>query len=659
MVETLVSGREAIRRHAWNEAMEAFLEAQREGELSPGDLELMAEAAWWAARPDDATDAWERAFAGYLEGGQPSAAALVGLRLAYLALRRLAVSIAGGWMARSERLLEQEAQSAVHGWLKVLQAAVALFARGDLDDAITYADQALELGRKYESPDIQSLALSFKGSALIQRGEWQEGLSLIDEASAAALSGKLDLRSASDVYCTTIAACRNLADYRRAGEWTDEAERWMRRQAVGGYPGVCRVHRAELKRLRGAWSEAEQEARYACEELEKFHIMDAVGFAHYEVGEVRLHMGDLAAAQEAFDRAYEYGQDPQPGLALLLLARGEVDEAARSIARSLAGGGAEAVGVDEPRDLLSRARVLPAQVEVALVRDDVDTARAATEELEEIARHFAKPAFEAAALTARGAVLLQDGDPAQAIPALDRAWRLWREIELPYESAKARMLLGQARTAVGDESSARLELRAARSTFQRLGAALDLRRVNELLEEEGAVADGERRRVTKTFMFTDIVTSTDLVGLIGDAAWEELLRWHDRALRSAFAHHGGEEVSHTGDGFFVAFDRAREAVECAVAVQRRLADHRREHGFAPWVRIGLHAAETTRQGSDYRGQGVHAAARVGALADREEIVISSPALEQAGMIRFPISGPRTVTLKGISEPVEVHTIEWR
>jgi class 3 adenylate cyclase len=658
MVDTLVSGRQAIQRHAWGEAWEAFTEADEAEHLSPKDLELLAEAAWWSGQPDEAVEALERAFAGYLEEGQPSAAALLGLRLAYLAFRRLALSIAAGWLARSERLLEHEPESVVHGWLEVMHTAFAFFGQADLDEAIGRADQALELGRKYGSPDVQSMALSFKGSALIDKGQWQEGLALIDEASAAAMSGELDLRSASDVYCMTIAACRNLADYRRAGEWTDEAERWMRRQAVGGYPGVCRVHRAELKRLRGAWSEAEQEARHACQELEKFHIMDAVGFAHYEVGEVRLRMGDLAAAEEAFDRAYEYGRDAQPGLALLLMARGDVEGAATSIARSLGAGTVEGVGMDEPRDILSRARILPAQVEIALAAGDLETARAATEELEEVARQFQSPALEAAALTARGAVLLQDGEPAEAVRALDRAWRLWREIELPYEGARARLLLGQARAAAGDDSSARLELRAARSAFQQLGATLDLRRVGELLEEE-AVADGERRRMTKTFMFTDIVTSTDLVGLIGDAAWEELLRWHDRALRSAFAHHGGEEVSHTGDGFFVAFDQAREAVECAVAIQRRLADHRREHGFAPWVRIGLHAAEATRQGSDYRGQGVHAAARVGALADREEIVTSASALEQAGVIRFPVSEPREVTLKGVGEPIEVHTIDWR
>lgn len=221
------------------------------------------------------------------------------------------------------------------------------------------------------------------------------------------------------------------------------------------------------------------------------------------------------------------------------------------------------------------------------------------------------------------------------------------------------MLLGQARADVGDESSARLEWRAARSVFHRLGAAADLRRVDEFLGEEEGPPGVEGRRVTRTFMFTDIVTSTDLIGMIGDSAWEEVLAWHDRALRSAFGHHRGEEVRHTGDGFFVAFERVADAVECAVAIQRRLSEHRREHGSALGVRIGLHAAEATRQGNDYRGQGVHAAARVAALGDREEIVTTASTLEQAGVIQFPVSEPRSVTLKGISGAVEVQTIHWR
>lgn len=160
-------------------------------------------------------------------------------------------------------------------------------------------------------------------------------------------------------------------------------------------------------------------------------------------------------------------------------------------------------------------------------------------------------------------------------------------------------------------------------------------------------------------MFTDIVTSTDLVGLIGDDSWGELLRWHDRELRSAFAHHRGEEIKTTGDGFFVAFERATDALECGVDIQRRLARHRREHGFAPQVRIGIHAAEATRQGGDYQGRGVHVAARVGAAAVGEEILVSGATLSEIDSIRFGLSDPRQLSLKGVEEPVEVRSVNWR
>ena len=160
-------------------------------------------------------------------------------------------------------------------------------------------------------------------------------------------------------------------------------------------------------------------------------------------------------------------------------------------------------------------------------------------------------------------------------------------------------------------------------------------------------------------MFTDIVTSTDLIGLVGDEAWAELLSWHNRELRSSFASHRGEEVKSTGDGFFVTFDKAGEAIECAVDIQQRLARHRREHGFAPSVRIGLHSAGATRDGRDYGGRGVHIAARVGGAASGQEILVTSEVLEQAGQTRFKASEPRALTLKGIREPVEVRALDWR
>ena len=654
MVETLERGRDAIDRHAWTEAMEVFGAADRDGGLSAEDLELLGRAAWWAGRPDESAEALERAFNMHADAGRSSDAAWIAMQLAYQAFRRRMESIGAGWQARAERLLETEPESVLHARLATFHALGALMS-GRIDVGIGLADRAMELARKYDDPSSLFMAMSFKGMAQVFAGNWQAGIALIDEAATAASSGQLDLRVASDIYCNTIAACRNLGDLKRAGQWADEGERWMRRQSVGGYPGICRVHRAELKMLRGQWPEAEQEAKQACEELERFGILDAVGYAHYQVGEIRLRMGDLDGAAEAFERAYEFGHDGQPGMALLQLARGEVDEAARSIARALA----VAAGPGGPADRTTRARLLPAQIDIALEAGDLETAGAAVTELESIAADFQRPLFEAGALTGRGELLLGEDRPSEASPLLGRSWRLWQDTDLPYESARARLRYAEALAAEGEQASARRDLHAARSVFERLGATLDLQRVDAILGEDAAIPAPTSRRMTKTFMFTDIVTSTDLIGLIGDDAWGELLRWHDRELRSAFAQHRGEEVNSTGDGFFVAFEQAPDALECAVDIQRRLARHRREHGFAPQVRIGLHTAEAAREGRNYRGRGVHIAARIGAAAAAEEILISDAALGGLGPARFGLSDPRQLTLKGVAEPVEARSVDWR
>jgi class 3 adenylate cyclase len=303
--------------------------------------------------------------------------------------------------------------------------------------------------------------------------------------------------------------------------------------------------------------------------------------------------------------------------------------------------------------------LLPAQIDIALAAGDLETAGRAVGELESIAADFHQPLFEAGALTARGELLLGEDRPSEASPILGRSWRIWQATDLPYESARARLRYAEALTAEGDQEAARRDLRAARAVFERLGARLDLARVDAILGEGEASSERATQRLTKTFMFTDIVTSTDLVGLIGDDAWGELLQWHNRELRSAFANHRGEEVNHTGDGFFVAFERANDGLECGVDIQQRLARHRREHGFAPTVRIGLHTAEATRQAGDYRGRGVHVAARIGAAAASEEILASSAALSAMSSVRFGLSDPRQLTLKGVVEPVEVRSVDWR
>jgi len=195
--------------------------------------------------------------------------------------------------------------------------------------------------------------------------------------------------------------------------------------------------------------------------------------------------------------------------------------------------------------------------------------------------------------------------------------------------------------------------------MQDLGAVTQAQRIVSLVgnREDAAFVTGSR--VTRTFMFTDLVTSTDLIGLIGDAQWQDLLRWHDRTLRSAIELAAGEVVRHTGDGFFVSFNETRPALDCAVDIQRRLSEHRRDSGFAPQVRIGLHRTEATREGADYSGGGIHLAARIGDQGLGEEIVVSRTTLDLVGPLPFSLSAPVAVELKGIGEPVDLQRVDWR
>ncbi|MGH2651935.1 MAG: adenylate/guanylate cyclase domain-containing protein, partial [Actinomycetota bacterium] len=428
-------------------------------------------------------------------------------------------------------------------------------------------------------------------------GRPDEGLALVDEATAAAVGGGLDPFTTGIIYCMTISACRDLTDYRRAGEWTDAAERWCQRQGVAGFPGLCRVHRAEIMHLRGDWVDAEREARRACVELRPYNL-DFTARGFYEIGEIRLRVGDLSGAEEAFLQSHELNWNPEPGLSLLRLAQGDVGAAHASIKRALA---------DAEAPALNRARRLPARVSIGLAAGDLEGAREAVTELGQIAETYATPALRAMAESAHGSLLLAERDPTGAAGRLRRAVEHWNDVGAPYEVARTRMALGEAYRADGDEKGAVLELQSARAAFERLGAAPDLRRVDELLGGEGITARAGER-VSRTLMFTDIVGSTNLIETIGVEAWENVLDWHDRTLRSLFAAHDGEIADHTGDGFFVAFANPTVGVECAVAIQRALAEHRKTQGFAPQVRIGLHRTEASRKGRAFAGKGVHEAA---------------------------------------------------
>ena len=644
----LEAGREAISKHEWREGFDLLSEADKADALAPEDLELLGEAAWWSGRLEDSISARQRAFSEYMASGRPKAAALMALWLFDDYHAKRAGSIAEGWFNRAEALLRSEPESVEHGHLAVQRAHRALM-NGDLDQAKTDAEEAIDLGMRYGNRDIQAFGLLLSGNALVNQGDVDAGLKLLDEATIAAVGGEVDPHTAGVVYCVAISTTAHMADYDRAGQWTEASMRWCERQSISGFPGVCRVHRAEIMRLRGSWLEAEQEARRALTELQDFNLESAAaGF--YEVGEIRLRMGDLNGAQEAFKQAHELGHEPQPGLSLLRLAEGQVQTAFSSIKRA----------ANEPSSRLDRARLLPAMVEIAIAAGEASAGRTAVEELETIVETYNSKALTASYLCSLGAVQLAEGDPALGARTLKRAWRLWTQCDLPYEAARARLAYGAALRAEGDEDAAHLEIGASKAAFRKLGAELDVRRAMEMLGEEVspslAMASTHGARVVKTFMFTDIVGSTKLADAIGEKPWSRLLAWHDRALRALFDKYGGEEVKQLGDGFFVAFDDPGDAVECAVAIQRKLDEHSEGSGFAPDIRIGLHRADATRKGTDYEGKGVHEAARIGAIGGAGEIIASQSVIERAA-IRFPVSELRAVSLSGVSEPAKVASID--
>ena len=254
--------------------------------------------------------------------------------------------------------------------------------------------------------------------------------------------------------------------------------------------------------------------------------------------------------------------------------------------------------------------------------------------------------MHAAAATAAGAVALVRGDAQGAVRPLRRALRLWQETNARYEAGRTRVLLARAYAATGDADGAMHELAQAASVFDQLGARIDAAKVDALLGRDAGT------RVTMTFVFTDIVDSTRHLEHHGDANWQKLLRRHDDLVRRITTGEGGRVVDHTGDGFFLAFPTPDRAVAAAVAIQREAA------GDLPFeLRIGLHTAEATSLAENYRGKGVHVAARISGLGGGEEIVASRETVAALSGVRT--SAPRNEQLKGISEPVEVVSVDWR
>ena len=473
--DELERGRESYARSSWVEAYGSLAAAGHSRPLSADDLELQAIAAYMLGREDEWMSLLEKACRLHAEGHEARRAARCAFWIGTNLALRGQMGPATGWLGRSHRLLEGEGDCVERGYL-LLPVIFQREAEGDYDGAAATAAAAVEIGERYADRDLFTLALHAQGDVLVRNGKVRAGLALLDEAMVAVTEGGVGPIATGIVYCSVILACEDVYELRRAREWTDALSRWCGQQPdLVAFSGRCLVHRAQILRLQGEWPAALAETERADRRFEQSMNPAAAAKASYLRAEVRRLRGELPAAEEGYREASRLGLEPQPGLALLRLAQGNLEAAVAGIRRSLS----------ETSERLARAGVLPAAIEILVAAGELDEARTVCRELEEICAECESDLLRAQLTEARGAILLAEGDAEAALPQLRQAFQMWRELETPYESARARVLAGRACRALGDEEAFALELEAARAAFEQLGAATDISLLDVL---DGAVA---------------------------------------------------------------------------------------------------------------------------------------------------------------------------
>jgi DNA-binding CsgD family transcriptional regulator len=464
-------GREAFGKKAWRDAFTFLSDAHRAEPLPPADRERLATAAYLVGEEDTGLDVWADAHQAYVDADDPPGAARCAYWIGFCLSVRGEQARGNGWFARAMRVLEAwDGECAEEGYLQI-PAAIRAATRGDADGALSAFTRAEEVGQGFADRDLITLGRHGRGRVLIHMGRADDGVALLDEVMVAVTADELSPIVAGDIYCSVLEACEELFDPRRAREWTAAMTRWIEAQPdLVPFRGQCLVRRAEVFRFCGQWEEALEEARLASRWLTRPPARPAAGSAFYQKGELHRLQGEFESAEEAYREASRWGRSPEPGLPLLRLAQGRIDHAVSGIRRALGAA----------RRPIRRAALLPALAEILLAAGEVDEARQAVEELEELARRLGAEPLEAETAAARGAVLLAEGKAEEAVPVLDRARRAWTALDCPYRTAIVRVLAARACEALGDREASELELAGAMEVFRELGARPQLQHVEAL-----------------------------------------------------------------------------------------------------------------------------------------------------------------------------------
>ncbi|HET7667332.1 MAG TPA: LuxR C-terminal-related transcriptional regulator [Mycobacterium sp.] len=480
MISVLEQARASFAQRSWGDAYRKFATADAADPLDLDDLERLALAAYLSGFDEESTRAWTRAHYEAIRRNDRHRAAREAVLIGSQLMFRGETAPARGWFARGRRVLEGFADCAERAWLITWNAYVQMW-DGDPEGALPAFTDSVGFGQRFDDADLLTMSRLGQGMCLVLQGRGPAGLALLDEVMVGVTSGEVSPMYAGIAYCTVIGGCAELFDLRRAREWTDALTRWCDSQPdLVPFRGNCLVHRCELMQLEGAWTDAMEAARQACDHLSGPVTWDTLGSAYYQLGELQRLRGEFTDAEESYRKASESGRRPEPGLALLRLAQRRIDVATSVLRRALT----------EAQEPPARSRVLPAYVETMIAAGDVAAARAGADELGQIAQLLGAPYLRAVAASAAGAVLLAEADARSALPILRAAGSSWRNLDAPYETARCQVLIGLACRALGDPETSAIELEGARKVFEQLGARPDLARLDALVRRPYGQAPG-------------------------------------------------------------------------------------------------------------------------------------------------------------------------
>lgn len=577
--DELAHARHCLDQGAWDDAYRAFREAARTTALSGPDSAALAQAARWSGRFDELVPLLEGAADAYRREGDVTGTARAVIDLATLLLDRGRPALAASYARQAERALSTDPRDASRerAALARLQGRLR-WIEGDWLSALDLSQTACAVARACRDHDVEALALSDGAHSLLALDRFAESEQLLEEAGAVVMSRDVGPYSVGMTLCALIYGWRALGRWERAREWSDAKTRWADETGVAYFPGHCRIHRGMLVAMGGELARAEEDLACGTRELTQA-ASGFVGPGWRELGVVRLRRGDLAGAEEAFARALEVGTDPQPGLALLRAARGELTAARRDLERFLsAEGGATRTLLDRE----NRFEALAVLVKLALDAGDLAAAREARAAIESIADGTRSAYHRAALDDVAGVLALAEGRCASALALLRGALREWTNLPAPYEAALTRERIGLALLSEGDASRAALEFAGAAETLDRLGAVLDARRLHD---RRRAVLAGDAPRGRQAVACGEVVDAARLESVLGPAAWADLNAWLNRVLTRCWADHGGTPLNLNDGEYAVYFEDARGALTCVLHVQRSLREHRARHGFAPRLRL--------------------------------------------------------------------------